>query len=136
VLEKDGTGHSGHYYIDRDGQIYRYVEDDRIAHHVTGHNTDSIGIELVNTGRYPNWFYSGHQSFEEPYTEAQIFELRKLIDHLRQSYPNISRIARHADLDERWIAAEDDSKKQVRRRLDPGPLFPWEEIQTWWNHWS
>jgi N-acetylmuramoyl-L-alanine amidase len=133
VVLEDGTGHSGHYCLDRDGRVYRYVKDDRIAHHVVGHNDESIGIELVNRGRYPNWFYSNKQMFEEQYTAEQIFALKELLSDLRRKYPGIFRIARHSDLDTRLIAAEDNSGKQVRRRLDPGPLFPWDEIQKWWN---
>lgn len=133
VVLEDGTGHSGHYYLDRDGRVYRFVEDRRIAHHVARHNNESIGIELVNSGRYPNWFYSNSQLFEEQYTDEQIFSLKELLSDLRRKYPGISGIARHSDLDTRLVAAEDDPRKQVRRRLDPGPLFPWDEIQKWWN---
>ncbi len=47
------TGNSGHFYIDRDGRIEQWVPLDRVAHHVRGFNPHSIGIELVNNGRYP-----------------------------------------------------------------------------------
>ncbi|HWS77121.1 MAG TPA: N-acetylmuramoyl-L-alanine amidase, partial [Thermomonas sp.] len=53
VLYASGTGNSGHYYIDRDGSIHEYVDPARIAHHTRGFNPRSIGIELVNSGRYP-----------------------------------------------------------------------------------
>ena len=53
VLYPSGTGNSGHYYIDRDGTVLRYVPEARIAHHVRGHNPRAIGIELVNRGRWP-----------------------------------------------------------------------------------
>lgn len=33
VLHASGTGNSGHYYIDRDGTILRYVPGTRIANH-------------------------------------------------------------------------------------------------------
>ena len=49
-----GTGNSGHYYIDRDGGIDEYVPPERIAHHTRGWNPRSIGIELVNIGRFPD----------------------------------------------------------------------------------
>ena len=49
-----GTGNSGHYYIDRDGGVVLYVRPERVANHVRGYNPRSIGIELVNTGRYPH----------------------------------------------------------------------------------
>src|SRR3546814_11398454 len=46
-----GTGNSGHYYVDRNGDCHRFVAPDRVAHHVRGYNPRSIGIELVNAGR-------------------------------------------------------------------------------------
>ena len=33
-----GTGNSGHFYIDRDGSVHRWVAPDRTAHHVRGYN--------------------------------------------------------------------------------------------------
>ena len=33
ALYDNGSGNSGHYYIDRDGTVSRYVPDERIAHH-------------------------------------------------------------------------------------------------------
>ena len=52
VLYPDtGTGASGHYYIDRDGALFCYVEPERIANHVRGWNPRSVGVEIVNTGR-------------------------------------------------------------------------------------
>ncbi|MGH8091811.1 MAG: peptidoglycan recognition protein family protein, partial [Rudaea sp.] len=59
--EKSQTGNSGHYYIDTDGTIYRYVPDDRVANHTWSYNPRSIGIELSNVGRYPHWGDSQHQ---------------------------------------------------------------------------
>src|SRR5690349_2752205 len=67
-----GTGNSGHLYIDRDGRVERWVPYDRVAHHCRGYNPRSIGIELVNTGRWPDWFDSRRQAMTEPYPEAQI----------------------------------------------------------------
>jgi hypothetical protein len=78
VLYPDtGTGACGHYYIDRDGTMVCYVEPERIANHVRGWNPRSIGVEIVNTGRYPHWYDSRHQAMDEPYTEAQIAALHR-----------------------------------------------------------
>ena len=74
-----GTGNSGHYYIDRDGGIVEYVDPARIAHHTRGYNPRSIGIELVNIGRYPHWLDSRHQAMDEAYTEDQIEALVALL---------------------------------------------------------
>ena len=79
ILHASGTGNSGHYYIDRDGSVHVYVRPDRIAHHVRGYNPRSVGIELVNTGRYPDWLARGSQKMEEPYTGAQIASLTRLL---------------------------------------------------------
>jgi N-acetylmuramoyl-L-alanine amidase len=128
VLYDSGAGNSGHYYIDRDGTVYRYVPGTRIAHHVRGRNADSIGIELVNSGRYPDWFDSRRQAMTEPYAGAQIAALRGLLTELRRAFPGLRAIAGHEDLDTAMVPASDDPARQVPRKRDPGPLFPWDEI--------
>jgi N-acetylmuramoyl-L-alanine amidase len=95
---------------------------------VRGYNPQSIGIELVNRGRYPHWFDSHQQTMTEPYTAAQIASLRALLAQLRADYPNLDEIAGHEDLDVARVAASDDPTKEVPRKLDPGPLFPWAEV--------
>jgi len=128
VLYESGAGASGHYYIDRDGSIYRYVPDTRVANHVRGYNPQSIGIELVNRGRYPNWYDSHRQTMTEPYTAAQIAALRALLVQLRAELPNLHQIAGHEDLDTARVPASDDPGREVPRKLDPGPQFPWAEV--------
>jgi N-acetylmuramoyl-L-alanine amidase len=128
IVHASGTGNSGHYYIDRDGSIVRYVPNERVAHHVRGHNEHSIGIELANTGRYPDWLDSRRQAMTTPYPAAQIDALLALLAHLRGVLPNLRSIAGHEDLDTGTVAASDDASKQVRRKLDPGPMFPWPRV--------
>ncbi|WP_199097369.1 N-acetylmuramoyl-L-alanine amidase [Dyella sp. ASV21] len=128
VLYESGAGASGHYYIDRDGSIYRYVPGTRVANHVRGHNANSIGIELVNLGRYPDWWNSKRQTMTEPYTAAQIAALRALLAQLRQEFPQLQLIAGHEDLDTARLPATDDPSLDVPRKLDPGPLFPWAQV--------
>jgi len=123
-----GTGNSGHYYIDRDGRIHRYVPETRIAHHVRGHNADSIGIELVNTGRWPHWLDSRHQSMDEAYPDAQVDSLIGLLRHLQATLPALRTIAGHEDLDTTMEAASDDPSLLVPRKRDPGPRFPWSAV--------
>jgi N-acetylmuramoyl-L-alanine amidase len=132
IYEESRTGNSGHYYIDRDGSIFRYVEDDRIAHHVFGFNPGSIGIEIVNNGRYPHWFRSTNQNPTEDYAADQINAVKKLLRFLKGQYPAISTLSRHSDLDTRKIAAEDDPGILIHRKIDPGPLFPWDEVLDEW----
>jgi len=128
VLYEAGTGASGHYYIDRDGSIFEYVDIHSIANHTRGFNPRSIGIELVNIGRYPDWYDSRHQAMSEAYSPSQIVLLKKLLMHLKANCPNLQFIAGHEDLDTDTVPASDDPEKQVFRKRDPGPQFPWQEI--------
>jgi len=128
VLYEAGTGASGHYYIDRDGSTYEYVTPEHVANHTRGYNPRSIGIELVNIGRYPDWYGSQNQVLTEPYTDSQILVLKKLLRQLQTDCPNLQFIAGHEDLDTATVVASDDPEKQVFRKRDPGPLFPWNDI--------
>lgn len=128
IVHESGTGNSGHYYVDRDGTTCRYVPGTRIAHHVRGYNPHSIGIELVNLGRYPHWWDSRRQTMREPYTQAQITALGDLLAQLRQEFPALRDIAGHEDLDTARMPASDDPAMEVPRKLDPGPLFPWDAV--------
>ena len=123
-----GTGNSGHYYIDRDGSVLQYVALERVAHHVRGINPRSIGIELVNIGRYPDWFDSRNQHMHEPYSEAQIAALVRLLQWLAETLPSLRWIAGHEQLDTARVPASDDATREVARKLDPGPLFPWPQV--------
>ncbi len=128
VRYDSGTGNSGHYYIDRDGTVLRYVPEERIAHHVRGQNPRSLGIELVNTGRYPHWLDSRHQAMDEAYTDAQVESLVALLQDLAARLPTLRHIAGHEDLDRERVPASDDPAVLVHRKLDPGPRFPWERV--------
>jgi len=123
-----GTGNSGHWYLDRDGGIIEYVPPERIAHHVRGHNPRSVGIELVNRGRWPDWLDSRRQEPDEAYPRAQIAALRALLQHLKTALPGLRQIAGHEDLDTEHVPASDNPALFVRRKRDPGPLFPWREV--------
>jgi N-acetylmuramoyl-L-alanine amidase len=128
VLHQDGSGNSGHFYVDRDGALHRFVTPARIAHHTRGYNERSIGVELVNTGRYPDWLDSRKQVMREPYPSAQIAALLALLGALRAQCPNLEWIAGHEDLDTGTVLASDDPSQQVFRKRDPGPMFPWAEV--------
>lgn len=128
VLYEAGTGASGHFYIDRDGSMHEYVPLARTAHHTRGYNSRSIGIEIVNIGRYPNWLDSNNQVMTEPYTTEQMQALKFLLLRLKNECPNLQLIAGHEDLDTATVPASDDPNKMVFRKRDPGPQFPWQEI--------
>ena len=129
VLYADsGTGNSGHWYIDVDGSCVQWVAPARVAHHVRGHNARSVGIELVNAGRFPDWLDSRHQAMDTPYPAAQVDTLVALVTRLRATLPALRWIAGHEDLDTGTVAASDDPTVQVVRKRDPGPRFPWPDV--------
>lgn len=124
------TGNSGHFYIDRDGTLHQWVPLERVAHHVRGFNRKSVGIELVNRGRWPDWLHSRRQEWPEDYSEAQIGALGELLQDLKVRLPNLAYIAGHDELDTDLVDASDNPAIKVRRKVDPGPLFPWEAIEA------
>lgn len=128
ILYDSGTGNSGHFYVDRDGAVEQWVPLDRIAHHVRDFNESSIGIELVNRGRYPDWFASDGQGMTEPYADAQVDALINLLNGLATDLPALKLITGHEQLDTAIVPASDDPEITVRRKQDPGPLFPWPRV--------
>jgi N-acetylmuramoyl-L-alanine amidase len=126
--ESSLSGNSGHFYIDRDGRIEQYVPIDRVAHHVRGYNARSIGVELVNSGRYPHWYRRESQTQTEPYPTEQIDALIALCNHLSQQLRSLVWTAGHDELDISEIPADDDSATLIRRKLDPGMHFPWARL--------
>lgn len=127
-IHASGTGNSGHFYIDRDGSIHVFVKPERMAHHTRGYNERSIGVELVNTGRYPDWLDTRSQAMDEPYTDAQVDALVQLLQRLRRDIPTLEFIAGHEDLDRDSVPASNDPDQQVLRKRDPGPRFPWSRV--------
>ena len=124
VNRESRTGNSGHYYIERGGRIEEWVPLDRVAHHVRRFNECSIGIELDHPGRFPHWYRSDHQEMRKPYTRPQLENLVRLINVLRGAIPSLRRVSGHEHLDRERLPAEDDPAMQIRRKVDPGPLFP------------
>ena len=103
---------SCHYFIERNGKIYRMVEDNKIAWHagkskwknLKDLNKHSIGIEIQNKGHFINY-----QSF----TKKQISSLIKLIKTLMKKYKiKKKNVLGHSDI-------------APLRKLDPGEKFPW-----------
>lgn len=128
IRYESGTGNSGHYYIDVDGHTECWVPLERIAHHVADYNQHSIGIELVNLGRYPDWWHSQSQQPSTPYPDVQIQALIDLLHHLADMLPNLTNICGHEDIDTRQVPASDDPAMLVPRKCDPGPMFPWGQV--------
>jgi AmpD protein len=112
--ELEGLQVSAHYFIDRKGKVIELVDPDQMAWHAgvssfegrEGCNLFSIGIELEST--------PAHRI-----TERQYRSLLDLCLLLMERFPLITleRIVGHSD-----IAPE--------RKVDPGPLFPWERLRA------
>ena len=64
------------------------------------------------------------------YTDAQIEALSRLVDELQAQVPSLRFIAGHEDLDTTEVAATDDPDVKVRRKRDPGPMFPWDRVMA------
>lgn len=125
---ESGTGNAGHVYIDRDGGAQCWIDVQRVAHHVRDFNERSVGIELVNNGRWPDWLHSERQVMTEPYPVAQVDALSKVLDLLTRTIPSLRWIAGHEQLDRERVPASDDPARRVYRKRDPGPLFPWSRV--------
>ena len=123
-----GTGNSGHYYIERNGRVEQWVPPERVAHHVRNFNERSVGIELDNNGRYPDWFDSRKQVMTDAYPLPQINNLVKLLLKLSVELPKLKWITGHESLDTSQIQTSDNPELLVNRKMDPGPLFPWNKL--------
>tara|TARA_A100001011_G_C14282901_1_gene832316 strand:+ start:1516 stop:2238 length:723 start_codon:yes stop_codon:yes gene_type:complete len=103
---------SCHYLINREGKVFRMVEDNRVAWHAgkskwgkfVNLNDKSIGIELVN---------KGHKFGYQKFSKKQISALIQLCIKLKKKY----RIKNHYILGHSDIAP--------LRKSDPGEKFPW-----------
>ena len=104
---------SCHYFITRQGEILRMVEDNKVAWHAgksrwrnkQNLNNQSIGIELQN---------KGHNLGYEKFSKIQIKSLVDILRKLKRKY-NIKKknILGHSDI-------------APLRKKDPGEKFPWE----------
>ncbi|MFA5677807.1 MAG: N-acetylmuramoyl-L-alanine amidase [Pseudomonas sp.] len=112
---------SSHYLInDNPPTIYRLVDEDRRAWHAgdsswqgrTWLNTSSIGIEIVHPG-YRDTADGRHWY---PWNQQQIEQLIPLLQDILQ---------RH-DLPPERVLGHSDIAPQ--RKVDPGPLFPWQQL--------
>jgi N-acetylmuramoyl-L-alanine amidase len=111
MLSSPQAGVSAHYLVVRNGTIVQLVDERARAWHAGASkwgssidvNSSSIGIELDNNGR-------------EPYPQVQIDALLNLLADLRQRYRlPAANFLGHSDV-------------APRRKIDPGPLFPWRTL--------
>lgn len=124
---------SAHYLITDTPRprVYRLVDETRAAWHAgisawydqSTMNSTSIGIELVNPGwtnGEGNWTRGGHGDTDSrhwaPYSDAQIETLIVLLRDI---------VARHGIAPENIVGHSDIAPQ---RKVDPGPLFPWQRL--------
>ncbi|WP_077618028.1 N-acetylmuramoyl-L-alanine amidase [Bacillus sinesaloumensis] len=131
-------GLSVHYIIDRDGQIFNLVPENRVAYHagkgslpnLPGYenklNEFSIGIELLAIGTkeemlsmIPEDTYNEIDTSLTGYTDAQYESLHRLITNIIQRNPTIKNDRQH-------IIGHDEYAPG--RKTDPGSLFDWKRI--------
>ena len=106
---------SSHFLINQNGQVYRLVQDNRIAWHAgkscwgkyKNLNKNSIGIELVN---------KGHQFGYTNFKKKQLSSLIKICKILIKKYKiKKKNIIGHSDI-------------SPLRKIDPGEKFPWKNL--------
>ena len=98
VIATYGNAASAHYLIDREGNIYRLVKEERAAYHAgrgrlpwppyrTNMNSTSIGIEMMNISTWddmkifiPKATYDKIAKKDIGYTDAQYQSLNRSVD--------------------------------------------------------
>lgn len=96
-----------HYGISPEGYVIKFATENRICQHASGTwsgksaNAQSVGIELVSDGTYPN---------------VQVEALEELLTALCDAYP-IHAVIGHNDVEFK------------SRDFDPGPNFDWPRIE-------
>ncbi|MEZ5855926.1 MAG: peptidoglycan recognition family protein [Hyphomicrobiaceae bacterium] len=106
-----------HYIVGRDGRIAASVPEDEVARHTRDNNDHSIGIELINAG-------DGH----EPFPQAQVDALIRLVGEVRRRWRvPIAQVKGHDDVDNSTFRC---GGREVRRKQDPGPRFPWALVRA------
>lgn len=79
-----------HYLIDRDGTVASGRPVSQVGAHVSGRNTNTIGVCLL--GGYGS---NEKDPFSKHFTSAQEEALRNLIKDLRKAYPTITIVSGH-----------------------------------------
>lgn len=102
-LERGWTGIGYHFYIRKDGKVYRGRPEWAVGAHAQGHNSRAIGI--CCEGAY----------MTETMPAAQLDALKDLIRTMMAKYPG-AKLLRHKD---------------VNSTDCPGTKFPWAEAQKY-----
>ncbi|WP_339843169.1 N-acetylmuramoyl-L-alanine amidase [uncultured Halopseudomonas sp.] len=111
---------SSHYLISEKPTTYRLVDEEHRAWHAgdsswqgrTWLNASSIGIEIV----HPGYTDTAQGRLWHPWPEEQINALIPLLqDLLKRHKLSPDRVLGHSDI-------------APQRKVDPGPLFPWQRL--------
>ena len=100
-LERGWTGIGYHFYVRKDGKVYRGRPEWAVGAHAQGHNSRAVGI--CCEGSY----------MTETMPQAQLTALKDLIRTMMAKYPG-AKLLRHKD---------------VNSTDCPGVNFPWEEAR-------
>lgn len=129
-------GVSSHYVVDREGTVYRFIPEERIAWHAgkgewieekftDRMNAFSIGIELLGMGTAEEMStlltpdqYAALAPSLAGYTDEQYAALRGLLLDIERRYPAVRYDREHI------LGHEDYSS----RKTDPGALFDWSRV--------
>jgi N-acetyl-anhydromuramyl-L-alanine amidase AmpD len=136
LFEQNGV--SAHYIIDRNGQIYELVSEQRVAYHAgkgklpfspsfeNSMNGHSIGIEMTAIGSEKDMMmFMSKERYAQidkkfiGFTNAQYESLNWLLADIMSRYPDIRKDRQH-------IVGH--SEYATLRRTDPGELFDWKKI--------
>lgn len=133
---------SAHFVVERDGTITQLVSTGKRAYHagvsnwkgVSGLNSCSVGIEIVNPGKLDEKGHADWGKAAEPkeivkraspnhgsgywlaYTPEQIKAVTAICRAVVDEYPDCNEIVTH------WEIAP-------KRKIDPNPLFPLDELR-------
>lgn len=125
-----------HYIVDREGQIFCYIPEDRSAWHAgygtwlddekytNKMNKYSIGIELMGMGTYEEmsgylhkWQYNKIPEEDLGFTDAQYESLKALVADICERH--------NIPLDRDHVIGHDEFSP---KKSDPGELFDWSRI--------
>jgi hypothetical protein len=106
---------SVHFIVDRDGTIFRIMDETRVGRHTIGLNHLSIGVENVGDGG--RW----------KLTDAQIASNIDLVRYLKTRFPSVTHLIGHYEYRSFEHAGHDyfqehDSRRRTRKD-DPGEDF-------------
>lgn len=141
-LARNDTSVSAHLVVGRNAQVIQLLPFDVEAWHAgksehagrKGLNAFSVGIEIDNAGRlhrrdnrFFSWFnreyplsevfttlVDGHAAYYHRFTREQVERVIEICLLLKKCYP-IRWLLRHSDI--------------TRRKSDPGPAFPFDEVK-------